>query len=292
MATVGDWIEGARLRTLPAAIAPVILGSAGAGALDSFYWDRALLALGVALALQVGVNYANDYSDGIRGTDDNRTGPPRLTGGKLAAPRTVLAAAFGCFALAGVLGLLLLYLSGAWWFLIPGILAVVAAWFYTGGKHPYGYYGLGEVMVMVFFGYLAVLGTTWTQAHAAPWWMWFAATGVGLLSADILMVNNLRDLASDKVSGKKTLAVRLGDKASRYWFIGIAMLAALSGVITVMGARGWWGAVSAFMLFPLCWLPTIPVRRGAKGMDLVAVLKMTGIVTVVYALVVGAWLLI
>ena len=168
-ATLADWIEGARLRTLPAAAAPVIVGVAAAYALGSFHPLRSVLALSVALLLQIGVNYSNDYSDGIRGTDDQRSGPQRLTGSGLARPRTVLSAALGCFAAAGVLGLILVALSAAWPLIAAGIAAVAAAWFYTGGKHPYGYMGIGlsELFVLVFFGLMATVGTTWTHTSSS-----------------------------------------------------------------------------------------------------------------------------
>ena len=205
MASVSDWIEGARLRTLPAAAAPVIVGSAAAHYLGGFSAVRAALALLVALALQVGVNYANDYSDGIRGTDDNRKGPARLTGGGLAKPKTVLAAALGSFAVAGVAGLALVAVSGTWWLIAAGAAAVVAAWFYTGGKHPYAYLGIGlsELMVFVFFGLLACVGTAWTQVQSAPWWLWMSASALGLLSVALLMANNIRDIPTDRESGSR-----------------------------------------------------------------------------------------
>ena len=220
MASVSDWIEGARLRTLPAAAAPVIVGSAAAHYLGGFSAVRAALALLVALALQVGVNYANDYSDGIRGTDYNRKGPARLPGGGLAKPKTVLAAALGSFAVAGVAGLALVAVSGTWWLIAAGAAAVMAAWFYTGGKHPYAYMGIGlsELMVFVFFGLLACVGTTWTQVQSAPWWLWMSASALGLLSVALLMANNIRDIPTDRESGKMTAAVRLGDRPSRSVF--------------------------------------------------------------------------
>ena len=224
-ATVKDWIEGARLRTLPAAAAPVFVGVAAAYALGSFHPLRSVLALSVALLLQIGVNYSNDYSDGIRGTDDQRSGPQRLTGSGLARPRSVLSAALGCFAAAGVLGLVLVALSAAWILIAAGIAAVAAAWFYTGGKHPYGYMGIGlsELFVFVFFGLMATVGTTWTHTPQAPWWLWLMASCLGLLSVAMLMVNNIRDIPTDSASGKKTLAVRLGQRASR-WIYALCLL--------------------------------------------------------------------
>ncbi|MDO5034736.1 MAG: 1,4-dihydroxy-2-naphthoate polyprenyltransferase [Actinomycetaceae bacterium] len=279
MATFNDWLEGARLRTLPAAVAPVLLGIGAAHYLGGFSAVRSLLALGVALALQIGVNFSNDYSDGVRGTDAQRVGPPRLTGGGKTSPRVVLAAALGCFALAGVLGLILLAISGQWLLLIPGVLAVIAAWYYTGGKMPYGYLGIGisELFVFVFFGLMATVGTTWVQTASAPWWLWVAASGTGLLSVALLFVNNIRDIPTDTKSGKRTLPVRMGDRVSRIvyvWLLGIGTL------LTGMGL-----AETRFMIpYLIAFLvPMIlisrPVQRGAKGRDLLKVLRNTGLLT-------------
>ena len=176
-----SWAEVVRLRTLPAAVAPVILGAGAAAALGAFSPVRSLLAAGVALALQIGCNLANDYSDGVRGADDERTGPPRLTASGAVAPRTVKLAAFGCFGVGGLLGLALVALSGQWWLLAVGAAAIAAAWFYTGGPRPYGYAGLGEVFVFVFFGLVATAGTAYVQGGTVPGWLWAAAGGVGLL---------------------------------------------------------------------------------------------------------------
>lgn len=215
--TAKDWLEGARLRTLPAAGAPVMIGAASASALATFSPGKSLLALLVALLLQIGVNFANDYSDGIRGTDENRVGPTRLTASGLVPRRTVLTLALTCFALAGVAGLALIWWSGTWWMLIVGILAVIAAWFYTGGKRPYGYLGVGisELMVFVFFGLVATIGTTWVQAYRCPWWLWVLASGMGLASVALLLINNIRDINTDREVGKTTLAVRLGWNATQ-----------------------------------------------------------------------------
>ncbi len=280
MASVSDWIEGARLRTLPAAAAPVIVGSAAAHHLGGFDAVRASLALLVALALQVGVNYANDYSDGIRGTDDNRKGPARLTGGGLAKPKTVLAAALGSFGVAGVAGLALVAISGTWSLIAAGAAAVVAAWFYTGGKHPYAYMGIGlsELMVFVFFGLLACVGTTWTQVQSAPWWLWMSASALGLLSVALLMANNIRDIPTDRESGKMTAAVRLGDRPSRWVFaacawLPVAMIVTLGAAVALhplatcalgVGAAAWAMGVS------------LPILTGASGRELITVLRNTG----------------
>lgn len=288
-ASFSDWVEGARLRTLPAAAAPVILGSAAAAKLGNFQPGLALLCLVVALALQVGVNYANDYSDGIRGTDDIRTGPPRLTGGGLASPRAVFGAMLICFAIAGVAGLILLWASASWWLLIPGVAAVAAAWFYTGGKNPYGYLGLGEIFVFIFFGLLATVGTVWVQAHTAPWWVWAAASGVGLESCALLMVNNLRDIPTDIQSGKRTLAVRLGEPGARGAFISLVWI----GVGLLVTSLANLGDVLKALPLLVAPLPVvIPVWRGARGRDLIAVLRNTGFLTLVSAIYVAVlyWL--
>ena len=291
MATVTDWIEGARLRTLPAAAAPVIVGSAAAHHLGGFDAVRASLALVVALALQVGVNYANDYSDGIRGTDDNRKGPARLTGGGLAKPKTVLAAALGCFALAGVAGLALVALSGTWWLIVAGAAAVMAAWFYTGGKHPYAYMGVGlsELMVFVFFGLLACVGTAWTQVQVAPWWLWMCASALGLLSVALLMANNIRDIPTDRESGKMTAAVRLGDRASRWVFAACAWVPV--GMIVALGVALGMHPLATCALGVGAAAPAVgvslPVLTGASGRALIVVLRNTGFFTLAWAILAG-----
>lgn len=221
-ATAADWIAGARLRTLPLAIAPVALGTgAGIVAIPDGAWHpaRAALALVVALALQIGVNYANDYSDGVRGTDDHRVGPARLTGSGAAKPRHVLAVAASFFALAALAGLALTVVTGQWWLLAVGAVAIVAAWFYTGGKRPYGYYGLGELFVFVFFGLVATAGSAFVQALTVNLEAWLGGVGTGLLACAVLMANNLRDVAQDKVARKRTLAVLVGPLAGRILFV-------------------------------------------------------------------------
>ncbi|MDO4258046.1 MAG: 1,4-dihydroxy-2-naphthoate polyprenyltransferase [Actinomycetaceae bacterium] len=284
---VKAWIEGARLRTLPAAAAPVAVGTAAAVQLGQWAPGRAALALIVALALQVGVNYSNDYSDGIRGTDDHRTGPPRLTGGGMAKPRTVLAAALGCFALAGLAGLVLLWLSGQWWMLIAGIAAVIAAWFYTGGRTPYGYMGIGlsEALVFVFFGLMACAGTTWTQIQQAPWWLWMLASALGANSVAMLVVNNLRDIPTDTIAGKRTLAVRMGDNRTR-WFYAILMIIP-TPVLAILGLHMPITPLIVALLVAItaiiAWQPIGIVAGGAIGRDLIAALKWTGLSMVWWA---------
>ena len=296
MASVSNWIEGARLRTLPAAAAPVIVGSAAAHYLGGFSTLRASLALLVALALQVGVNYANDYSDGIRGTDDNRKGPARLTGGGLAKPKTVLAAALGSFALAGVAGLALVAISGTWWLIAAGVGAVVAAWFYTGGKHPYAYMGIGlsELMVFVFFGLLACVGTTWTQVQSAPWWLWMSASALGLLSVALLMANNIRDIPTDRESGKMTAAVRLGDRTSRWVFAAFAWLPVVM-IVTLGAALGLHPLATCALGVGACaWAVgvSLPVLTGASGRELITVLRNTGFFTLSWSLLAAIALVI
>ncbi|HEX8495762.1 MAG TPA: 1,4-dihydroxy-2-naphthoate polyprenyltransferase, partial [Actinomycetales bacterium] len=252
MATAGQWLEGARPRTLPAAVAPVAAGTGAAAALGGAGWGRALLALVVSLALQVGVNYANDYSDGVRGTDDDRVGPFRLTASGTTAPSRVKAAAFIAFGVAAVAGLALVALSGAWWMLAVGALSIVAAWYYTGGSAPYGYLGLGEVFVFVFFGLVAVLGTTYTQAGRISWTALAAAVGIGALACAILVANNLRDIPTDRVAGKRTLAVLLGDRATRVSYVGLFAVA-FAVVVAIGVTRPW--ALLALLAVPLAVPP-------------------------------------
>lgn len=274
MASVAEWVEGARLRTLPAALSPVLAGTgvaAFAGGADPL---RAVLALLVALALQVGVNYANDYSDGVRGTDEHRVGPQRLVGSGAAQPRTVKLAAFGGFGLAAIFGLVLVGLSGQWWLLAVGLASILAAWFYTGGERPYGYRGLGEVFVFVFFGLVATAGTTYVQLARVPWPTWPAATVMGALSCAVLVCNNLRDIPSDRLSGKRTLETRLGDRYSRWFYVLLAVIA-VAGVIVTAAGTTWWALLGLSTLVFL-----VPATRhiitGGTGMALVRTLKLTG----------------
>lgn len=303
MATVSEWVSAARPRTLPASIAPVLVGLgaafgarhfwdenhpfspveiAAAGQFANFHLSRALLAMGVALALQVGVNYANDYSDGIRGTDLNRTGPTRLTASGAAAPALVKRAAFLAFGVAAVLGLWLIWLSGTWGLLIIGALAVLAAWFYSGGKRPYGYAGLGEVGVFIFFGLVATLGTTYTQLGRITLTSLFGAFGVGLLACAILMINNIRDIETDRVAGKRTLAARLGNAKARRWYVGFIVLA----FVCAFGAAVWltpWAWLTLLLVVPAVLL-TAPVRMGARGKLLIPVLAGTAYLELAYAI--------
>ncbi|GAB3454736.1 1,4-dihydroxy-2-naphthoate polyprenyltransferase [Streptomonospora sediminis] len=273
MATVSQWVAGARPRTLPNSIVPVAVGTGVALGAGAAVWWKALLAAGVALALQVGVNYANDYSDGVRGTDtEERVGPVRLTAARLAAPRRVFSAAWVCFAVAAVLGLVLAVAS-AWWLVLVGAVAIVAAWFYTGGRRPYGYRALGEVSVFVFFGLVAVAGTVFVQMGTVPWQGWVAAVPVGLLSCSVLVINNLRDIGTDTETGKNTLAVRLGETGTRRLYAGCIAAAFVCALATAPASP--WVAVLLLAVLPA--VP--PLRRvlgGESGRDLIAGLGETG----------------
>jgi 1,4-dihydroxy-2-naphthoate octaprenyltransferase len=272
MATLTQWIDGARPRTLPAAVAPILVGTGAAYFAGQVVWGYALLALVVALALQVGVNYANDYSDGIRGTDEDRAGPIRLVGQRLAEPSSVKFAAFTAFFFAGLCGLALVALSGLWIMLPIGALAVVAAWYYTGGSRPYGYIGLGEVFVFVFFGLVATIGTmaTMTPPTATGWW---GAIGVGALASAILVANNLRDIPTDRVTGKLTLAVRMGDHWTRVFYLA---LLAVAFVMTGLASFATPYALLALLAAPLLIAPLRAVVGGATGRDLIPTLAGTG----------------
>ncbi len=218
MSALSVWVKGARLRTLPLAIAPVVMGAGTAAIDDKFNLGLVVLALLVALFLQVGVNYANDYSDGIRGTDANRVGPKRLTGGGLAEPKRVRLAAFICFGLAGFVGLLITFLTGQYWFVAVGLVCIVAAWFYTGGKKPYGYMGLGELVVFVFFGLVAVIGTDYIQTGGFSFIAFIAGCISGCFATAVLLINNIRDIETDRASNKKTLASRIGKNPALFLF--------------------------------------------------------------------------
>jgi 1,4-dihydroxy-2-naphthoate octaprenyltransferase len=297
VATLQQWIGGARPRTLPAAVAPVLVGTGAAAFAGSALWGRALLALVVALALQVGVNFANDYSDGIRGTDEERVGPVRLVGQRLATAPAVRAAAFGSFAVAALAGLVLVALSGQWWLLLVGAAAILAAWFYTGGPSPYGYAGLGEVFVFVFFGLVAVCGTTLVQVGSVTAVSAVAAVGVGALSCAILVANNLRDIPGDTAVGKLTLAVRLGDARARTLYVLLVALAfavALGLGIAGIAAPSSWprGALVALLALPLALRPVRALRSGATGRALVPVLAGTGRLLLGYGVLLAAGLLL
>ncbi|HOB78839.1 1,4-dihydroxy-2-naphthoate polyprenyltransferase [Ornithinibacter sp.] len=284
MASLNQWVAGARPRTLPAAIAPVILGTAAAHLLGRADLALAILALLVALSLQVGVNYANDYSDGIRGTDEARVGPVRLVGQRLAAPSNVKAAAMLSFAAAAMAGLALVGLSEAWIMLPLGALSVLAAWRYTGGDNPYGYRGLGEVYVFVFFGLMATLGTLYTQADAVSWFGLIGAIGVGALASAILVANNLRDIPTDIEHGKRTLAVRLGDARTRTLYVAL-----FTASVVALGAMAWFEpwALLGLLAVPLGLKAVRTVRAGTTGRELIPVLAATGLYEVAYAVLIA-----
>ncbi|MDT5069308.1 MAG: 1,4-dihydroxy-2-naphthoate polyprenyltransferase [Mycobacterium sp.] len=283
MASIAEWLEGARPRTLPNAVAPVIAGTGAAAWLDAVVWWKALLALVVSLALIVGVNYANDYSDGIRGTDDVRAGPLRLVGSKLASPRAVLTAAVVSLSVGAAAGLALAILTEPWLIAI-GVACIAGAWLYTGGSKPYGYSGLGEVAVFVFFGLVAVLGTQYTQALRIDWVGGALAVATGALSSAVLVANNLRDIPTDEESGKITLAVRLGDARTRLLYQVLVALAFVLTLVLMLATP--WTAVG-FLAAPLAVRAAKPVRGGLGGKDLIPVLRDTGLTMLAWSVAVA-----
>jgi 1,4-dihydroxy-2-naphthoate octaprenyltransferase len=281
MATPAQWIAGARPRTLPAAVSPVLAGTGVAVWEDEAVWWKALLALLVSLLLQVGVNYANDYSDGVRGTDDARVGPMRLVGSRAATPRAVKSAAFLSLGGAGLVGLVLAATT-AWWLVGVGLLCILAAWFYTGGSRPYGYRGLGEVMVFVFFGLVAVMGTTYVQTESFELPALYAGIGIGALACALLVANNLRDIPTDQLSGKRTLAVALGDERTRGLYallVGLAVVALLGIALTT----SWWVVLGLLAGVPATRAVSTVLGEKATGPALIPVLQQTGIAELVYA---------
>ncbi|MGU3437833.1 1,4-dihydroxy-2-naphthoate polyprenyltransferase [Actinomycetes bacterium M1A6_2h] len=279
MATAAQWIEGARPRTLPNAIAPVVAGTGAAAAIDAVTWWKAALALIVSLALIVGVNFANDYSDGIRGTDDDRVGPLRLVGSKVATPRSVKLAAVGCFALAAVAGLVLAVTS-AWWLVAVGVVCIAGAWFYTGGSKPYGYSGFGEIAVFVFFGLVAVLGTQFVQAERVDWVGVVCAVAVGSFSSAVLVANNLRDIPSDTDSGKVTLAVRLGDTRTRTLHLVLIAVPFVMSLLLV-AATPW--SLLGLLALVFAVRANAPVRGGKHGMELIPALRDSGLAMLLWS---------
>jgi 1,4-dihydroxy-2-naphthoate octaprenyltransferase len=280
-----DWLAGTRPRTLPAAVVPVFIGTGVAFGYGKFSPWRAVLALVVALALQIGVNFANDYSDGIRGSDERRVGPTRLVAAGLARPKQVLAAAFACFGVACVAGLVLAIFT-SWWLILVGAAAVAAGWFYTGGSHPYGYRGFGEIAVFTFFGVAAVAGTAYVQLVRFTWLELIAAIPAGLLSCALLMINNLRDIDSDAEVGKRTLAVMLGDARSRTVYVA-SLLVPFAVALAMTPARPL--AALTVIALPLAVGPIKAVRSGASGRALITALGQTGRLQLVFgaALTVG-----
>jgi len=278
VADLRTWVAGARPRTLPAAVVPVVVGSGVAFGYGKFSLWRAVLALIVALALQIGVNYANDYSDGVRGTDADRVGPVRLVGSGLVPPKQVLAAAGASFAVACAAGLVLAAVS-SWWLVLLGVAAVAAAWFYTGGSRPYGYRGLGELAVFVFFGLAAVAGTAYVQMRTLTWLPWAAAAAIGLLACALLVINNLRDIPTDSQTGKRTLAVVLGDQRTRILYVGCVLVPFCVAVVLAV-ARPL--SLLALAALPLAFAPVRQVRDGATGRSLIYALGQTGRLELAY----------
>jgi len=291
MATMAQWAAGARPRTLGAAIAPVAAGTGVAAIQGGIVINRAVLALVVALALQVAVNYANDYSDGIRGTDDARVGPVRLVGQGLARPGAVKLAALFFFAVAAVVGLILVFIVGQWWLLLIGAASIAAGWLYTGGPRPYGYLGLGEIFVFVFFGLVPVLGTAYVQTLSFSSVGVWSAVGVGCLGCSVLVSNNLRDRESDEAAGKLTLAVRLGDRATRITYIGLLVLAYVVVALIAVGSGLAWTWL-VLLTLPLAVRAALIVGEGARGRALIAVLQLTGILTLTYGILLSIGLIL
>jgi 1,4-dihydroxy-2-naphthoate octaprenyltransferase len=277
MATTKEWISGARLRTLPAAIAPVIVGTSLVA--PNPIWSNALLALLVALSLQIGVNFSNDYSDGIRGTDTDRVGPMRLVGSGVAKPEHVLAAALTFFALAGLVGLILA-LRTSLWLILVGALSILAAWGYTGGKRPYGYRALGEISVFLFFGVVAVLGTFFVQSGKITALSIVASIPVGAQACAILVLNNLRDRNKDSESGKRTLAVLMGEKGTRIFFAVLMLGSNTVGILTAFDRV--WCALTALLL-PIALYLAATVIKGAGGRDLISLLQRTALFQLLFA---------
>jgi 1,4-dihydroxy-2-naphthoate polyprenyltransferase len=280
MATVAQWMEGARPRTLPNAIAPVLLGAGAAAAIGGFVWWQSLLALVVALALIVGVNFANDYSDGIRGTDDVRVGPLRLVGSGLVKPKLVAFAALGCFGVAGLAGLGLVLATGHWWLIALGAVCMAGAWFYTGGAKPYGYAGFGEVAVFLFFGLAAVLGTLYVQSGRLTLAGVGAAVAVGAFSAAVLVANNIRDIPTDQDTGKRTLAVLLGDPGSRLLWQGLVCVPFVV-TIAIAFTNPW--TLFGFAAVAVLIASARRIRAGATGLALIPVLRDTGLAMLLWS---------
>ena len=288
--SINLWIQGARPKTLPAAIAPVVVGAACAQLESSTQnnWLNAVFALAVSLALQVAVNYANDYSDGIRGTDKNRVGPLRLVGSGAKKPADVKKATFLAFGVAAVFGFVLAATT-TWWLLLVGVLCFLAGWFYTGGKHPYGYLGFGEVFVFIFFGVVATMGTTFVINEQLTLVSFLASVVVGCLACALLAVNNLRDIAGDQISNKKTLAVRIGEPGARKFYISLFIVA---GFAVTLIALSYSAALIAMLGLAVAVKPIKRVYAGATGADLIDVLVLTGRVQILVAISLSVGLLI
>ncbi|MFR9753761.1 1,4-dihydroxy-2-naphthoate polyprenyltransferase [Nocardia sp. 004] len=279
MATAAQWIEGARPRTLPNAIAPVLAGTGAAMSIDGAVWWKAILALLVSLALIIGVNYANDYSDGIRGTDDVRVGPLRLVGQQLAPPAAVKSAAVASLAVGAFFGLVLVATS-AWWLLLIGAACLAGAWYYTGGNKPYGYSGFGELAVFVFFGLIGVLGTQFVQANRIDWVGALLAVSVGAFSSAVLVANNLRDIPTDTTAGKVTLAVKLGDARTRTLHLALLTVPFVTTLVLVVRTPL---ALAGLLAIPLAVRANAPVRGGKGGLELIPALRDSGLALLVWS---------
>ena len=284
MSKFSTWVTGARVRTLPLAIAPVYLGSAIAVTIDRLDIILALLALIVALSLQVGVNYANDYSDGIRGTDDDRVGPQRITASGLALPQSVKRAALITFGIAMLAGLAIVFITGHWWLIGIGALAVLAAWFYTGGKSPYGYAGLGELAVFVFFGLVATVGTNYIQTGLIDPLAVLVGVGFGFYATAVLLVNNIRDIETDEKAGKRTLAVKLGRKPAKTLFMLLIWLpVALNILIFLAYPAAILGMLNLLLVLPV----TLIIMESRNPGELITALKLTSFAGLGFAVLVG-----
>ncbi|WP_084101553.1 1,4-dihydroxy-2-naphthoate polyprenyltransferase [Demequina sp. NBRC 110051] len=281
MTTTQDWVAGARPRTLWTAISPVAVGTGAAVLLDEFRLIPALLALAVGLAMQIAVNYANDYSDGVRGTDIDRVGPDRLVATGRATPTAVRNAAFLSFGVAAIAGLALVVLTETWWLLAVGAVAIVAAWGYTGTSRPYGYSGWGEAMAFLFFGPVATLGTLYTQAGTITWWAVVASIGVGLYSVALMLVNNIRDIATDTIAGKRTLPVRIGEARARRLFMSVVMLPVLCSVIVAFVHP--WVLISTVVALPSL-LVAFGMRVGAEKIGMPLIFKALSGIGLAYGL--------
>lgn len=278
---MNKWLIGARIKTLPAAISPVLIGTSYA---EQITWINAALALIVALFLQIAVNYANDYSDGIKGTDQNRIGPIRLVASGLASAIAVRNAAYVSFLIAAIAGSILSFNTSMWLFIIGGI-SILAAWGYTGGKKPYGYIGFGELSVFVFFGLVATIGSYYIQSEELNWQIFLLSIPVGCLSCAVLVINNLRDLSNDKLVGKRTLAVLLGDKKTRNFYI---VLLVISQLVSISAA-----VIDIKMLFTLICIPMAvnvikKIATGVEGIELIPILGKTARLQLLLAVITAA----
>ena len=282
---MNKWIIGARVKTLPAAVAPVLIGTAYATQIS---WLNALLAMLVALFLQIAVNYSNDYSDGIKGTDSNRVGPIRLVASGLATAKSVKQAAVISFVIAATAGTILA-INVSYWLIVVGVISIWAAWGYTGGKKPYGYFGFGELSVFIFFGLVATVGSYYVQEQVINWQIIFLAIPVGTHSCAILAINNLRDLPQDALSGKRTMAVKIGDKNTRRFFVLLLATAQISAIGT--SAITQLASISALCL-PLTFLISKEVLAGAAGKELISILTKTAKLQLLMAVLITAALII